>query len=164
MKRKRRTGGSAIAETGPALFILLVMTIFPVMTLLGLGAQYCFAWYHNHLVLQELAQRRAVDGGAGGPPGAGVKTPVSKSSFASSPVGIQIANGFDKTGMARFIGVTKIDDAIVYYGADPGDPTTQNRIEVLTTLTGRPFVPIPFLNWTKMDFNISGETTREVTQ
>ena len=40
--RLRSRRGSAITETGPALFVLLLLIFFPLIDLLGIAANYCF--------------------------------------------------------------------------------------------------------------------------
>jgi hypothetical protein len=164
MRFKRRDRGNAIAETGPALLLLLLFTIFPVITILGMGAQYGFAWYHNHLVVEELAQRRAIEGGAAGPPTAGNSVTVNAAQFRNSPVGQMLANGYDKQGLAKFIGVQQIDDRIVYFAAAPGNAATTNHIEVKTTLSGKPFISLPMFGFTRMNYGIAGEAMREELQ
>jgi hypothetical protein len=163
MTPNRRNRGSALAETGPALFFLLILTIFPCMTLLGIGAQYAFAWYHNHLVVEELAQRRAVDGGGSNPVYPN-KVTVNPAQFRASAVGQQIKTGFDDQGLGKFIGVQLINDTITYFPANPNNAAQTNRLEARTTLTGRPFICIPIINFNSMNFSLTGEAIREVTQ
>jgi hypothetical protein len=164
MRLMRRDRGNAIAETGPALLILILFTIFPAITILGMGAQYGFAWYHNHLVVEELAQRRASEGGAAGPPAAGNSLIVEPAQFRASQVGQMLANGFDRQGLAKFIGVQQIDDRIAYFAADPANAATTNHIEVKTTLSGKPFISLPMFGFTRMNYGIAGEAMREVLQ
>ncbi len=51
----RKCKGSAIAEFGPALFIILIMFLFPIMDMLYLAAAYASGWYENHLCVHEVA-------------------------------------------------------------------------------------------------------------
>lgn len=58
MLRRRRQSGSAILETGPALYVFLLLILFPMVDLLFIGVNFCGAWYLNHAVTRELALRR----------------------------------------------------------------------------------------------------------
>src|SRR5437868_1186771 len=53
----RRCTGGAIAETGPALFLLIVLIVIPVMDLLYMGIAYGFAWFLHNTEIRELAVR-----------------------------------------------------------------------------------------------------------
>lgn len=152
--------GGTIAETGPALLILLCFIVFPMIMILGLGAQYACAWYHNHLMINELSERQASDGGAAASPTAG-STTVVPSTVKSSPVGQLIANNFDSTGMAKFSRVTSFNDTVTYYAATATSPA---RVECSTSCTGVPFIPIPMFGFDKTHYIIAGEALREVTQ
>lgn len=48
-KRARNTRGGQLAESGPALFILLVAIFFPMVDLLYYGFAFGAAWYLNQL-------------------------------------------------------------------------------------------------------------------
>jgi hypothetical protein len=58
MLRRRRASGSAIMETGPALYVFLLLILFPMMDLLFIGVDYCGSWYLNHMITRELALRK----------------------------------------------------------------------------------------------------------
>jgi hypothetical protein len=57
MQRKRSPKGSAISEFGPALMVLFLVTLFPMINLIYLAAGYAAAWYLNHMESRELAVR-----------------------------------------------------------------------------------------------------------
>jgi hypothetical protein len=141
--RKRR--GSAIAETGPALFMFLILIFFPLLDVMGMAAQYACCWYHNHMMLQELPVRLPTEAGA---------------------VKAEVKARFDTSGLPQFAAVTSITDDVVYndHKAD-GDPSNDGEpatVRCTTTLVGRPYVAIPFLGFTKTQFTISGTATQEV--
>ncbi|MBN9394061.1 MAG: hypothetical protein J0H83_02365 [Candidatus Melainabacteria bacterium] len=46
---RSRRGGSQVAEFAPALFILFMMVLFPLVDLMYLGMAYCGGWYLNHM-------------------------------------------------------------------------------------------------------------------
>ena len=55
-KRKRSChGGTSMAEIGPALFILIVAVMIPLLDLMLLSMSYAAGWYLNHLVTRECA-------------------------------------------------------------------------------------------------------------
>lgn len=58
MKLNRKSQGSALAEMGPALFLLLILIFFPMLNLIQIGAAYALAnTYHQHII-REIAFRR----------------------------------------------------------------------------------------------------------
>ncbi len=154
--KRHRNRGSAIAEFGPALFILVVLIIFPLIMMLVIGGQYAFGWYHNHLITNELAVRKGSDGGltGGTPPDTG--TTVSAALVKASPVGQEIAAGYmgDNQGVAKFLGMNQINDVVTYF---------PNRVECSTAIDAKPIVVIEFIGYTQIKFSIASEATREVT-
>lgn len=56
-KKTRFCQGSAITETGPAIFILFIMILFPLIDLMYMALAYSIVWYLNHLEVRELAVR-----------------------------------------------------------------------------------------------------------
>jgi hypothetical protein len=136
----RRRRGSAIAETGPALFMFLIIIFFPLLDVMGLAVQFGCGWYHNHLMLQELPVRLKVDAGN-----------VHNEVFAR----------FGASGICKFAGITSITDTTAYDSPTDGQPWT---VRCTSTINGKPFIALPFLGFTKTTFNISGEATREVKE
>jgi hypothetical protein len=50
MRQKRTArGGSQIAELAPALLILFIVVLFPMLDVMYLGMGYCAGWYLNHI-------------------------------------------------------------------------------------------------------------------
>src|SRR5688572_17880202 len=64
---RRRQKGSAITETGPALFILLICIFFPMMNIIQLGAAYAISQLYHDYMIREIACSNPADGGPGGP-------------------------------------------------------------------------------------------------
>lgn len=158
--RTRHSYGGTIAETGPSLLILLLFIFFPLLMIIGLGAQYACAWYHNHLMVGELSERKAADAGCSSPAAGSLSFgPQATANFGS--VGQLIAGGFDQTGMAKFSHVTSFQDKVTYYAANGATPA---RVECVTLCTGTPFISIPMFGFDKTQYTISGEALREVTQ
>jgi hypothetical protein len=120
MKKLRKRTGSAIAETGPALFVLLVMIFFPMLDLLAMGMQFCCSWYLNHEASHELS--------------------VSK--FADWGVALdQLKTKFDSTGIPKFIHMTGGSHSYTSVPAGAsGDPA---QVNCTTAVTCTPFLYIP---------------------
>lgn len=135
----RRRRGSAIAELGPALFMFMIIIFFPLLDVMGMAAQYSVGWYHNHLMLQELPVRLETD---------------------ANQVHNEVTAKFGATGMSKFANITNITDTTDYSNKPTnGQPWT---VKCTTRVEGRPFIAIPFLNFTKTEFTFFGEATREV--
>lgn len=138
----RRISGAAITETGPALFILFLVILFPMIDLLYLGAAYGISWYLNHLEVRELAVRHP-----------------DQSTQALS----DIDNAFMSQGLAKFVGLTTESIAHPGGATRSGDPPV---VELTTTATVNPFLSIPFfvsvpgLN-TPVTFTMTGSRLQE---
>jgi hypothetical protein len=48
-------GGSQIAELAPALLILFIVILFPMLDVMYLGLGYCCGWYLNHMSVRACA-------------------------------------------------------------------------------------------------------------
>ncbi len=48
-QRRKARGGSQIAEFAPALLILFIVILFPMLDVMYLGMGYCCGWYLNHM-------------------------------------------------------------------------------------------------------------------
>ena len=56
VRAKRKQRGSAISEMAPALFLLLVVAVFPVLDLIFDGLGYCACVTLNNLQLREAVR------------------------------------------------------------------------------------------------------------
>lgn len=115
--------GSAISEFGAAIFLLLVIILFPLINLIYLGAGYAASWYLNNLEVRELAVRNPAQAQT-------VLTEVDQT-WASS-------------GLARFVGAGLNDvthPGGVLYDPSSSDPTdTQAFVKLTTQVTVKPFL------------------------
>jgi hypothetical protein len=136
----RSRKGSAIAETGPALFMFMIIIFFPLLDVMGMAAQYACCWYHNHMMMEELSVRKNDQAGA---------------------VHAEVEARFDHSGLSKFANVDSINDTTSYVDAAAGNPAT---VTCTSTLNGRPYIALPFLGFTKTTFSISNTATREVTE
>lgn len=121
MKKLRTSRGQAITETGPALFVLLVMVFFPLLDLLAMGLQFCCGWYLNHEATHELS--------------------VSKFPDWNTAL-LQVKTKFDATGIPKFAHMT--NGQHVYTNVQP-DPTgaVPAQVNCQTSITCKPFLYIP---------------------
>lgn len=124
MSKYRSGRGSAITETGPALFLLLIIIFFPMLDLLEMGAGYVFASIFHDYVTREIAIRKPEPGGN--------QAAITKTTTE-----------FKASGFYSFLkmqdGDLKIDQ--VKYLPDVSNP---QQVEVTTTVRVRPFISIPF--------------------
>lgn len=148
--KRQRSRGSAIAETGPALFMFFVIVFFPLLNVFGVAGQYAVGWYHNHLMLQELPLHLENETG-------GIRNSGTMVNGSGNGVHNNVYNRFIRTGFANFVRVRQIQDVVVYDNA-----VQPNMVRCTTTLTGQPFIPIPVVGFNSTRFTISGEATREV--
>ncbi len=121
-KLKRRTKGSAITETGPALFLLLIVILFPLIDLLYMGVAFAIVWYLNHLEVRELS----------------VRIPAECVTALTN-----VDQIFTSTGFGTFIGLTmpRIQHPL------PGSATysgTPRMVTCTTVATVDPLLTIPF--------------------
>jgi hypothetical protein len=61
MLAKRKTRGAAIAETGPALLMLLIFILFPVMDILYMVAGWGMSWCLHRAEIREISVHKPVD-------------------------------------------------------------------------------------------------------
>jgi hypothetical protein len=124
--RARRKRGAAIAETGPALFLLLIIIFFPMLDLLEMGAAYVFASIYHDYMIRELA----------------IRTPEANGNAAAKA---KIDTEFRSSGFFSFLKMTNDDMKVdsVEYLPNMTNPT---QIQVATSVTVRPFINIPFFS------------------
>jgi hypothetical protein len=120
--RDRR--GSAITETGPALFVLLLLIFFPLVDLMGIAANYCFAFLLHNAELREVALRLP-------------RQPEANQAIA------RVDNEFLATSFANFLKLNPGD--VTHVGPNwvtNADQSMTVRLE--TRVTAEPFLRIPF--------------------
>jgi hypothetical protein len=145
--RIRRHRGSAISETGPALLILFLFVAFPLFDVLGITAQYCCAWYLNHLQMRAAVVNDRASGA----------TAVDT-----------VKNGFLASGPGAFLksSATNITRSGPTYSAPPDLPGAAT-VNLETRVTCRPFLQIPFFGnvpglGAPLTFRFNETRTREV--
>lgn len=136
MTRLRKRSGAAISETGPALFILLIMVFFPMINILQIGAGYAIAQTYHDYTIREIACRD--------PSNAQDAIDKVRDEFGSSALFdfLKVRN-FGLVGNPQFLGV---DGAPM--GIPPaGDPARRNiaRVRISTRVEVSPFITVPFI-------------------
>jgi hypothetical protein len=125
----RNPHGITLSETGPALFLLLIMGIFPIMDLIFAGSAYTACVLLNNLELREAA-----------------RLPASQVENAM----IQIAHDWQVSGIGQYAGILGEPTTNYAYTVVPIENSsgrqTETYVSVTTNVTLRPFLPIPFFN------------------
>jgi len=125
--------GSAIAEMGPALFVLLVIIFFPMIDLMEVGAGYMMAQSFHDSMLRAIA----VSQPTGGTQDPSIQTQATAIS--------NVTNSFAGSGFASFLHVQATDLQVtnVTYLPSAANPTT---VQVSTSVSVAPFISIPYFS------------------
>jgi hypothetical protein len=123
----RNAHGSALTEMGPALFILLIVGVLPILDLMFAGSAYCACVLLNDLELREAS-----------------RVPASDANAAIST----IAHDWQFGGIGQFIGVIGEPQSRCTYNLvhieGSINPGTETYVNISTTVTVKPAFPIPF--------------------
>ncbi|MBY0356683.1 MAG: hypothetical protein K2W82_01670 [Candidatus Obscuribacterales bacterium] len=129
-KSLRPATGNAIIETGPALFVLLVLIFFPLLDIMGIAVGYQMASTYHDRMIREIAVRT--------PDATGYNAAVAR-------VNGEIING----PFYNFLRMQPADLQVVLPPTYIPDPTKSpghfQAVRVRTTVTIRPFIIIPFI-------------------
>jgi hypothetical protein len=123
MIRRRAKRGSAIAEFGPALCILLLCLFFPLLDMVVLGIQYCACAQLVSLQAQKAAQ-----------------VPKTESTCSHGPVCGPLVDGWMNTGIGQFVRPLEKPKTQVFF--NKLDEREEN-VTVSTTFQVPPFLFIP---------------------
>jgi hypothetical protein len=151
--KKRGHKGSSIAEFGPALILILIVFLFPMIDLIYLGIAYAAGWYCNHLVIREVACHNPCDKAAMG-------LAINSATNAWGASGLSTFIGSPNvTNVVTFIQVTKpvsggsetIGNTVTFPTAVPlptvvGNTSTYTGYcTVTTTMSIKPFLSLPWI-------------------
>ncbi len=149
MKFKRKTRGGQIAELAPALLILFVIILFPMMDIIYLGLGYCAGWYLNHMTARACS----------------TVSPPSKDAAAFPAAITAMNNAWASSSLSGFTGAAIASNTAraVDFGSTVDRETgfPMQYVEVNTQVRVNPFfslASVPFLN----SLNIDG-LTRPIT-
>lgn len=132
LRRKRQ--GNAIAEFGPAIFILLIMILIPMMVLVYVGLGFACGWYLNYMSVRSAAV-------------------VNKNAMQTA-CDNQTAAWY-QSGLPAFTGASVVSNT-------PNRTVTnatsgQGYCDVTTVITINPFVSIPMVPLGPWTFTYKGE-------
>ena len=113
---KRQSRGSAMTEMGPALFLLLICAVFPIVDVIFAGVTYCTCMAANDMELNEAA-----------------KVPSTEAVDTVN----EILGRWQFSGLGQFVGLTQQPVVKISY------PDSQ-YVVVSTTFSVKPLLPIPF--------------------
>ena len=131
---KRGCRGSAITETGPAIFLLIVIIFFPMLDLLEMGVGYIMSSiYHDHMI-RELA--------LSAPPSAPPDPAIQNQAQAITKVNTEFKN----SGFFNFLKMTQNDLQVSNITYIP--PNNPNIVQCTTTCMVQPFISIPW--WSQL--------------
>lgn len=124
-----RSRGSALAEAGPALFMLVIMFFFPLLNMISIGLAYGCAAYLNHLQLREVVFSRR-----------------SECEGTNAPVPVRVLHEWQRMGIGKFLAVAGQPRTVVSYRRVSRDYNDNDNWEVMvsTKLDVRPFISVPF--------------------
>ncbi len=143
--RGRKSSGHEFAEFAPALFILLVCIVPPMLDLLYLGIAYASGWYLNHLQTREVAC-----------------APPALSSDALARARI----AWEDSTLAKFVKGREAGSNVSARDVNPDDSFPDDTVIVTTNVLIQPFLQIPFLGsipgiGAPITFTFVSERTRE---
>jgi len=128
----RQRKGSAIAEFGPALILVLIFFFFPTIDLLAVGMSYGFCMVLNYNQVHEASL-----------------LPASKATDSSGVVIKGIPEQW-LNGMGHFVKMSGSPQTAITYrdGQTGSDNVTDKIVSVTTTVVCTPFlnIPIPAVN------------------
>lgn len=120
LRHRRRKSGSAIIETGPALYVFLLLIFFPMIDLMFIALDFGGCWFLNHSVTREVALRRQADWGA---------------------AITDIDGPFKAGGIGQFMHITSSSHTTTNLG-QPTDPDRM-KVRVVSDITCAPFLQLP---------------------
>jgi hypothetical protein len=147
LKRRRSSFGGTLAETGPAIFILLLMLFFPLLDLVAMGAACMSCVTLNDLQLREAAL-----------------LPKTEAQAEGGAVKKRIVDDWKSKGIGVFVGLEQPVNTSVNYvtGTKDSKERQDMLVRVQTRVRIRPFLTIPFFPGipglgAPMDFQITTE-------
>ncbi len=132
--RVRKSSGSAITEFGPAVGIVLLVILFPLIDLLGMTVSYGCVWYLNHLQSREAALTLRVRNGALAP----------NSQAESNQAIATVATNWSRSGLGQFAKAKSISQSVSLVSDPSAGNAAVGSASVTTTVRVDPFLTIPF--------------------
>jgi hypothetical protein len=146
--RSRR--GATLSEFGPALFLIVIFGLLPVLDAIFIGIDYASARYLNELQLREAQ-----------------KLPRSSAISPNGPVVVTIPEQWRNSLLGGLANGNQAVVTVINYQPVPWQPVGSNQTEnfwfatIETTVSFRPFLTIPFFQMVPglgaaITFSVSG--------
>lgn len=129
-RNARKASGSTILETGPALLILFMFLFFPLVDCFAMGIAYASCYTLNDLQCREAST-----------------LPKTEAEKQNGLIKKELVDRWRHTGLGAFVQVVGTPQTkLTYYGAGIPDQTgtSDDYVEITTTITARPFMTCPF--------------------
>jgi hypothetical protein len=141
--RQRRNKRGSIAELGPALFILIIVILVPLMALICVGLGFACGWYLNFMSVRAAAV-------------------CAKNDMPAACTAMEAAWG--NSGLPAFTGASVVSNSAVRFDTMPNTlpdgrtvPNVDDLVVCTTVVTINPFVSVPFIPIGPMTFTYKGE-------
>ncbi|MBZ0188689.1 MAG: hypothetical protein K8F91_20755 [Candidatus Obscuribacterales bacterium] len=141
MKNFRRTRkGNQIAELAPAILIILVVFLFPMLVVVYMGLGFGCGWYLNHMCTRAAA--------------------IVEDGQMANALAMQEA-AWMSSGLAAFTGASVISNNAARINTD-ADPE-MDIVRVTTVVQLQPFISIPMIPLQPLPITYNGERPVEET-
>lgn len=159
-RKKRTCQASAITEFAPALILLLLIFLFPLMNLLALALSYTDCLYLDFLLLRQAGLERVLVMGPNGK----LQTDYTCSTDPNGSLN-KIITAWQNSGLGRFAGTANAPQQTISVDLTEGTQNVKyvhlNLLAEVRPLLAVPFpYPVPGLNAT-VTFNFSGRSVIE---
>jgi hypothetical protein len=136
--------GSAITELGPALFILLICILIPLLDLLYLGMGYCFGYFLHSTEIRELATNKPwpVDGGVA----ATQALQRADNDFVTNSCGLASFLGISPSNLTTTVMHPNFGASSYIAAPSSGGNIQPGTVSLTTTISIRPWLYLPFFS------------------
>jgi len=148
-RRKRSKSGSAIAEFGPAMFLLVMIFFFPFLDLIALALSYGDCLYLNSLLLRQASlEQILVPNTLPSPPAPPFTFDYSCSTSATGSLN-NIINQWMASGLGQFASSGVMPTQSIYVDLSEGTKDSNGHymceyVHLTLDVQCKPFVPVPF--------------------
>jgi hypothetical protein len=161
---ERKAQGGAIAEFGPALMIIFLVGVFPLLDLLGLALKYADCYFLYNAVAREAGIATVIHQNPNVTPPAITSVDLSASTTPTGSVKAVIKT-WQQSGLGAFANVTSTPTQVCTVDNTEGTVTAR-FVHVALTATCSPFLSLPLpVNipglTRPVTFNFNGRTTVE---
>ena len=141
MGKGRSQSGSAIAEFGPAMFIIIMVFFFPFLDMIGMAVEYGDCLYLNSLLLRQASLENVLVMDTSVSP-ATLTTDLSCSTNPSGSLNT-IINAWMAGGLGKFASSGTMPVQSITVDLTEGTPRCK-YVHLTLDVECKPFVPVPF--------------------